>query len=68
MICDWNSANFEETTISNDTAYPSVIAYYNSQMTALPWSDAQRKFIIETINEIERLADYEIVRKIWTDL
>ncbi len=66
MVCDWYSANFEQAAILNQIEYESVRVFFDRVMSPLPWSDAQREFILARIAELAWRMDNGAVRAIWT--
>ncbi len=65
MICDWHSANFEEKNIRGHSKFNNVMEYFYADMAHHPWTDAQRTFIIDTINTLSHLTNEADVYKIW---
>ncbi len=65
MVCDWASANFEQTKIVSEDDFDSVMDYFNQCMSQLNWTDKQRKFLIQTIQSVEQLTDTTQLYNIW---
>ncbi len=68
MICDWYSANFESQLLNEHPQYPTVATWFDKKMSALPWTDAQRTFIAQTIQDIEHRINRDDIMKIWAKL
>lgn len=68
MICDWHSANFEETRILNNCEYSSVSDFFDRIMAPRDWTPSQREFVRETIELIAATADMSRVQEIWRRL
>jgi hypothetical protein len=68
MICDWHSANFEQTNITHENDFADVAQFFELKMSGLDWTPAQRKLILDTIKLIADRADPEIVRGLWDKL
>ena len=68
MVCDWASANFEQTNISQENDFESVMGYFNECISSLNWTDSQREFIIKTIQQIEQTCDERGLYAIWDGL
>ena len=68
MVCDWFSANFEQTNVTHENDFESVMEYFNTQMAPLNWTDAQRDTIINTIEFLEKNTDIKKISAIWADL
>lgn len=67
MICDWESANFEQRNVLHDTTLDTTIDWFN-HIRNIGWSPEQQKFIEETIQKIDGLAKYDDIIKIWKPL
>ena len=68
MVCDWCSANFEQSNITHEDDFESVLDYFEQKIAQLNWTDTQRKTIIETIKFLETNADIQQLYKIWADV
>lgn len=68
MVCDWCSANFEQSNITHEDDFESVLDYFEQKIAQLNWTDTQRKTIIETIKFLETHADIQQLYKIWADV
>ncbi len=68
MVCDWHSANFEQTNITHENEFESVMNFFEQKIAQLHWTDNQRKTIIETIKFLEQHADSQQLYKIWADV
>lgn len=65
MVCDWFSANFEQTHILHEKNVGNVYKFYKKFCKSSKWTRHQRKIIETTIKQIETLANYNFVLKIW---
>ena len=65
MVCDWCSANFEQSNITHEDDFETVMDYFEQKIAQLNWTDAQRKTITETIKFLEQHADPQQLYKIW---
>lgn len=68
MICDWHSADFEQKNILHECNYDSVLDFFTRVMGPKEWTPPQREFILNTIQELGRLADRDRVYEIWRPL
>ena len=66
MVCDWHSANFEQLEIQKSSEYENVRAFFDRVIAPLSWTDAQREFILELVDQLARRTDSGAVRAIWT--
>ena len=68
MVCDWCSANFEQSNILHNNEFGSVIDFFDKQLSQLNWTDKQRETIIQTINFMEQNAAPDKLYAIWADI
>ena len=67
MVCDWESANFEQNHILKDTKFYTTIDWFDG-IRNIGWSKDQQKFIEETIKKIDLMSNYDDIIKIWQPL
>ena len=63
MVCDWESANFEQNHILKDTKFYTTIDWFGG-IRNIGWSKDQQKFIEETIKKIDLMSNYDDIIKI----
>lgn len=68
MVCDWFSANFEQTNITHINKFKSVMDFFEKQLSQLNWTKSQRETIIETINFLQKNTDSQKLYMIWADI
>lgn len=65
MVCDWFSANFEQTYILHDYEYETAAEWFDAKMSAHNWTTPQLETIrkmIALLNHKKNVAD---LMKIW---
>lgn len=68
MICDWHSANFEQNIITHEMGFASVSDFFKKSKAHLDWNSKQLETIKTSIDKISKVADYDVVNKIWLQL
>lgn len=64
MVCDWESANFEQKNILHDSTFESTMDWFEG-IRNIGWTSQQQKFIENMIRKIDSLSNYDDIMKIW---